>query len=318
MKALTTYLILSFLIVLFVASSSVAQEAAAWSQVAPEGEAFTVMMPQNPSASPQTYHLGGITVSGTLYSVKSDNALYRIWSLNDQARTGNSSLTDEDAYLDACAELIWDAMLKAEREGTEKGRNKFGSVQYQRELQLGATPGREYSVTMDTTRGMVHFYNDRSRIYVLVVTSPVFVSAQNEQFLKSFTLANQKPAAIDAASALFPNDNPATTATAAPASVDYSRTFSAREVTQKARILSKPAPQYTEAARIFGVSGTVMLRAVFSATGEVTNIQVIHKLPHGLTDQSIRAVRGIHFQPAQKDGHPVSQYIQIEYNFNLH
>src|ERR1043165_4505859 len=96
MKALTTCFIFSFLIVLSVAASSAAQEetapsssavAAAWSQFSPEGEGFTVTMPQNPTATPQTYHLYEINLSGTLYSVKSENALYRIWSLNDAARS---------------------------------------------------------------------------------------------------------------------------------------------------------------------------------------------------------------------------------------
>ncbi|HEV2915457.1 MAG TPA: hypothetical protein VGX92_19410, partial [Pyrinomonadaceae bacterium] len=40
---------------------------------------------------------------------------------------------------------------------------------------------------------------------------------------------------------------------------DYNRTFSPREVTQKARILSRPEPQYTEEARRNQISGTVVL-----------------------------------------------------------
>lgn len=91
-----------------------------------------------------------------------------------------------------------------------------------------------------------------------------------------------------------------------------------KEVTQKARVLSKPEPQYSEAARQAGVTGTVVLRAVFSAEGEVKNILITRALGYGLTTRTIRAARKIRFSPAMKDGIPVSMHIQLEYNFNLY
>jgi protein TonB len=99
---------------------------------------------------------------------------------------------------------------------------------------------------------------------------------------------------------------------------DYNRTFKPSEVNQKARILSRPEPQYTEEARKNQVSGTVVLRAVFSSSGQVTNIRTVSGLPHGLTERAMAAARQIRFSPAMKDGRAVSQYIQIEYNFNLY
>ena len=101
--------------------------------------------------------------------------------------------------------------------------------------------------------------------------------------------------------------------------LDYAnRIFKPSEVSSKARILSRPEPQYTEDARKNQVSGTVVLRAVFSSSGQVTNIRTVSGLPHGLTERAMAAARQIRFSPATKDGRPVSQYIQIEYNFNLY
>jgi outer membrane biosynthesis protein TonB len=37
-----------------------------------------------------------------------------------------------------------------------------------------------------------------------------------------------------------------------------------------------------------------------------------------LTEKAIAAARQIRFQPAQKDGRAVSQWITIEYNFNIY
>jgi TonB family protein len=98
---------------------------------------------------------------------------------------------------------------------------------------------------------------------------------------------------------------------------DYAnRTFKPGEVDSPARILSKPKPQYTEEAKKNQVSGTVVLRAVFSSDGTVSNIRTVSGLPNGLTEKAMEAAQQIRFAPAIKNGRPVSQYIQIEYNFN--
>src|SRR4051794_16949862 len=65
------------------------------------------------------------------------------------------------------------------------------------------------------------------------------------------------------------------------------RIFGAREVMQRARILSKPEPGYTEEARRNEVTGTVLLRVVLSSTGRVTNMRVLSGLPYGLTENAL-------------------------------
>jgi TonB family protein len=103
-----------------------------------------------------------------------------------------------------------------------------------------------------------------------------------------------------------------------PGGGDYNRIFSGKEVNSKARVLSKPEPQYTEEARKNQITGTVVLRAVFTSGGQVTSIRAVSGLPYGLTERAIAAARQIRFTPATKDGRPVSMYIQLEYNFNLY
>ncbi|HEY5404227.1 MAG TPA: TonB family protein [Pyrinomonadaceae bacterium] len=97
-----------------------------------------------------------------------------------------------------------------------------------------------------------------------------------------------------------------------------SEVFVGREVTTKARLISKPEPTYTEAARQYQVEGTVVLKAVFSSSGKVTNIRIYRTLPSGLTEQAVKAARRIQFTPAVVDGKNVSMWIQLEYNFNLY
>lgn len=94
-------------------------------------------------------------------------------------------------------------------------------------------------------------------------------------------------------------------------------TYKGSEVTQRARVLRKPEPSYTEDARRNLVSGTVVLRCVFGADGRVRNIVVIRSLPEGLTERAIEAAKQIKFVPAIKDGKPVSMWMQLEYNFGF-
>jgi TonB family protein len=98
----------------------------------------------------------------------------------------------------------------------------------------------------------------------------------------------------------------------------YGGGFAVFEVDQRARLLSKPEPHYTEEARRNQVSGTVKLRAIFSSSGEVVQIRALNTLPFGLTEQAIAAARQIKFVPAMKAGHAVSVHMQLEYNFNLY
>lgn len=94
--------------------------------------------------------------------------------------------------------------------------------------------------------------------------------------------------------------------------------YSGKEVTTKARVLSKPEPSYTEEARRHQTTGTVVLRCIFGANGKVFGIRAVASLPHGLTERAISAARQVRFIPATKDGRPVSMWVQMEYNFNLY
>ncbi|HSS19023.1 MAG TPA: energy transducer TonB [Pyrinomonadaceae bacterium] len=103
-----------------------------------------------------------------------------------------------------------------------------------------------------------------------------------------------------------------------PSGTDPNQGFTSLQVTKKARVIAKPEPTYTESARKFGVEGTVVIRCVFSSSGEISDLQVVKRLPHGLTEKALSAAREIKFIPATKDGRAVTMYIQLEYNFNLY
>ncbi|HEX7956607.1 MAG TPA: energy transducer TonB, partial [Pyrinomonadaceae bacterium] len=94
--------------------------------------------------------------------------------------------------------------------------------------------------------------------------------------------------------------------------------FRQAEVTTRAVITYKPEPAFTEEARQRGVTGRVRLRAVLGADGRVHNVVAIKRLPAGLTEKCVEVARKIRFTPAMRDGVPVSQYVVLEYNFNIY
>ena len=79
----------------------------------------------------------------------------------------------------------------------------------------------------------------------------------------------------------------------------------------------KPEPMYTEEARQNAISGTIVLKVLFSSDGNVMNIRTVGGLPYGLTAKAIEAAKKVKFVPATKDGKFVSVFMQLEYNFNL-
>jgi TonB family protein len=91
-----------------------------------------------------------------------------------------------------------------------------------------------------------------------------------------------------------------------------------RAVDRRARLVMKPEPTYNEIARQKRVTGTIVLKAVFSCNGSVTDIRAVEMLPHGLTEQAVAASRKIKFVPAVKNGKYVSMWMQLEYNFHLY
>jgi TonB family protein len=100
---------------------------------------------------------------------------------------------------------------------------------------------------------------------------------------------------------------------------DDDEPVTSKEVTTRAIIKSKPNPSYTYEARLQGVRGSVKLRIILGSDGKVRDrMEVLEGLPYGITEQAMKAARRIKFEPARKEGRPVSQYVIVIYHFNLY
>lgn len=82
------------------------------------------------------------------------------------------------------------------------------------------------------------------------------------------------------------------------------------------KILDKPRASYPTDGGCF--QGRVVLRVTFSRTGEIGAISVISGLGNGATEKAIEAAKKIKFEPAAKDGSPVSVTKPVEYAFSIY
>jgi TonB family protein len=82
-------------------------------------------------------------------------------------------------------------------------------------------------------------------------------------------------------------------------------------------LLYKMLPEYSEEARKAKYQGTVLLKVLVDASGQVANVDVARSLGLGLDEKAMAAVRQWKFRPGTKDGKPVIMQAQVEMNFRL-
>jgi TonB family protein len=93
--------------------------------------------------------------------------------------------------------------------------------------------------------------------------------------------------------------------------------YKAGEGIEKAKITFKPDVVFTEEARAHDVHGRVVVEAVLCRTGRVTDIKVVEGLPYGMSEAVVNAVKQYQFTPAEMGWHTVSQFIRMEFGFNV-
>ncbi len=84
------------------------------------------------------------------------------------------------------------------------------------------------------------------------------------------------------------------------------------------RALFTPEPEYSEEARRAKHQGTVVLWLVVGPDGRPRDLRVLRSLGLGLDEKAMDAVRQWKFEPARKNGTPVSVRINVEVDFKLY
>jgi TonB family protein len=79
----------------------------------------------------------------------------------------------------------------------------------------------------------------------------------------------------------------------------------------------KPEPKYTKEARAAKLEGTDVFWIVVDASGNVADVELVRSLDKGLDENAIETLRTWKFEPATKNGIPVSVKVVVETSFRL-
>jgi TonB family protein len=83
------------------------------------------------------------------------------------------------------------------------------------------------------------------------------------------------------------------------------------------KILYREKAGYTRAASDAEINGVIKLAVIFGKDGVILVTKINQGLPFGLNEQAITAARKIKFEPAYKNGEPVSVRGSLEFSFNI-
>ena len=186
-----------------------------------------------------------------------------------------------------------------------------------RDVRAGGVKAREYETTSEALYTKTRFVTAGKFLYVLEAAARDAVSPNIDRFLSSLTTGETNVAAGDG-EVTVPAGGGQLVGWGDGGARRAGEVLSQREVTRRATIIYRPEPLYTEEARRKRTTGTIRLRMLLSATGGVTNVSVVYSLPNGLTETAVAAAHALRFLPAEKDGRRVSQYVTIDYNYNIY
>jgi TonB family protein len=189
-----------------------------------------------------------------------------------------------------------------------------GEITFEADITVDGYQGKQYKLKLGEVTGTMRIHVTKKHGYAVAIIQANDDPPLTEYFLSSFSLIGK-----DTSLQRDPSRGlPVNQASDLPQAAEPAAAFHGKDVTRKAIVVSKPEPLYSDEARQVGITGTVVIRAVLSSSGEVTSIRVVRGLPRGLTEKAVEAARHLKFIPAVKAGQFVSFYVQLEYNFSLY
>jgi len=91
--------------------------------------------------------------------------------------------------------------------------------------------------------------------------------------------------------------------------------FGDTPVDQSPRFRATVSPRYPAQALRSRIGGTVILRVLVSDTGEAMDVAVVRQIHPELSAAAVKAVRGWEWQPALRNGRPVTAWTTVPIPF---
>lgn len=271
-----------------------------WKRYVVKGEEFSVLLPELPA----------MTTGGSFVKRLNKSRLERILGAYNNGLVFAIYTFDNPEPRQSLEEFVTELKEKTLR---------LNGLVLQRDLNINGFHGKQYALPGQPVSRLIQFFATANHLYYFEAVGADESEPRVARFFSSLSFGNDlKGEYIADGPGTEPVSSPYANKPSGADAEQQQHIFTGREVTQKVIIGTKPEPMYTAEARKHQVTGTVVLRVVFSSEGRVTNIRAVSELPDGLTEKAIAAARQIRFIPAVKDGKFVSTWMQLEYNFNLY
>lgn len=294
-------------VLIFVLNSVFAQNTVEWKLYEPSNEAFSVELPATVSVSRDT---SGGKDSSILYSAATNKMFIYITSGKENKISVLGDIRN---------------LIKSEKAAEENiPLDEFTVNKY------SFTDSEDFFQTIVLAKGKKHFY-------IFHAVSAEKDSSDIERFFSSIKLNNQ---IIEMPKTQAPAQKPEETVrygmstgkdsgqgigigsgsvsgTGSEDSTTIRKPNPDNQISQL-KFLYLPKPSYTDLARYYWMQGKVALRVTFLANGTIGNITSVTKLPFGLTNSAINAARQIRFEPATRNGVPVTMLRPVEFRFTIY
>jgi TonB family protein len=297
-------LISVFIFVCLLQSNAFTQESGKWTKItSPKGE-FSALLPAD-------------------FLVDNEDDEYRAYAFRDEVTMTVEIENSGRAKFKIKEYRRWQAQTEAKISG----------------FTLGDFIGDVHITEKDKSFSMSIYAGSSKAFYSIWVSTKNTKSAALETFLNSITLGNQtllkqktatnqnNEAAVSLASlktspsvleALRRPDGQKTKVTYEPVEKEEDETEDTTKYSRPLFVIRRPQARYTDNGRQTNVQGTVKLKVVFRADGQIGDITVLKKLGGGLTDQAIETARKIKFLPAEIDGKTVDVTRDVAYTFTIY
>ncbi len=174
---------------------------------------------------------------------------------------------------------------------------------------------KEFSGTAENYFTKIQHFRIKNRLYVLKAIAKSGDNPIVDGFFKSVKLVADKKA-------VSPNFPAGTAAVALPgiveqeaAKIGNEAAIESKQADRKVIVLYAARPKYPRGQANGG--GKIKLRILYSASGKISNVEVLESPSKALSDAAVEAARKSVFIPAEKDGKLISVYQTREYSFEI-
>lgn len=102
-----------------------------------------------------------------------------------------------------------------------------------------------------------------------------------------------------------------------PSRIGDNKVYNASKSIVNPVITYKQKPKYTTEAQRDKIQGSVILSAILSKDGTISELKVVRGLGYGLDEEAIKAAYKIKFVPGKKNDQPINVRVSLEFVFQL-